>query len=151
MGRLSRWVAAAIGTLALGLLTPDAIAAFDGFGETTADSTYDVEIRFEAELTGDEPDRLELLLHTPGGEGSFVAPVEPDGATATYVWDTSIEYVTPNTPVTYQWRATVGDDVVLSPEATIRYEDDREGLDWQQAQLGEATVHWYGDAAAQAQ
>jgi hypothetical protein len=80
-----------------------------------------------------------------------VAPVEPDGATATYVWDTSVEYVTPNTPVTYHWRATVGDDVVLSPEATIRYEDDREGLDWQQAQLGEATVHWYGDAAAQAQ
>ena len=52
--------------------------------------------------------------------------------------------------MTYQWRATVDDEVVLGPERTIRYEDDREGLDWQSAQLGEATVHWYGDAEAQA-
>jgi hypothetical protein len=66
------------------------------------------------------------------------------------VWDTSVEYVTPNTLVSYQWRATDGDAVVLGPEGTIRYEDDREGLDWQEAELGEATVHWYGDAEAQA-
>jgi len=147
---LSRWLAAGVAAGAIGLALADEAAAFDGFGEATADSTYDVEIEFDVELMGDEPDRLELLLRTPGGEGSFVTPVEPDRDFASYVWDTSIEYVTPNTPVTYQWRATVGDDVVLSDEQVIRYDDDREGLDWQSAQLGEATVHWYGDAEAQA-
>ena len=150
MGRLSRWLAAGVVASALGLVMADEAVAFDGFGEATADSTYDVEIEFDVELIGDEPDRLELLLRTPGGEGSFVTPVEPDRDSATYVWDTSVEYVTPNTPVTYQWRATVGDEVVLSDEQVIRYDDDREGLDWQSAQLGEATVHWYGGAEAQA-
>jgi hypothetical protein len=38
--------------------------------------------------------------------------------------------------------------VIVSEEATHRYEDDRAGLDWQRAQLGEATVHWYGGAEA---
>lgn len=150
MGRLSRYVAAAAASAAIGLLAAGETAAFDGFGEATADSTYDVEITFDVELLGDAPDLLELLLHTPGGEGWFVTPVEPDGDTATYTWDTSTEYVTPNTPVTYRWRATERDEVTLGVEQTIRYEDDREGLDWQSALLGEATVHWYGDAEAQA-
>lgn len=145
-----RGAAAGIAAIALGLIVAGEAAAFDGFGEATAESTYDVEIRFEVELTGADPDRLELLLSTPGGEGSFVIPVEPKGDSATYEWDTSVEYVTPNTPVTYRWRATVGDELVLSPAQVIRYEDDREGFDWQSAQLGEATVHWYGDAEAQA-
>jgi hypothetical protein len=150
VGRLRRWLAAIVAAAALALLGASSALAFDGFGQATADSTYDVEIRFEVELLGDEPDRLELLLRTPGGEGSFVTPVEPDVDRAEYVWNTSVEYVTPNTPVTYRWRATVGDDVVLSEEQTITYADDREGLDWQSAQLGESTVHWYGGAEAQA-
>jgi hypothetical protein len=150
VGRLIRGAAAAIAAVAICLIVAGHAAAFDGFGEAIADSTYDDEITFEVELTGSDPDRLEILLSTPGGEGSFVIPVEPKGDSATYVWDTSIEYVTPNTPVTYRWRATVGDEVVLSPAQVIRYEDDREGLDWQSSQLGEATVHWYGDAEAQA-
>lgn len=136
--------------LVIGLVGAPKALAFDGFGDAAADSTYDVEIRFEIELQGGAPDRLELLMRTPFTETSFVTPVEPDGDAAAYVWDTSIEHATPNTLVSYQWRATVGDEVVLSPEETIRYEDDRDGLDWQQAQLGEATVHWYGDAEAQA-
>ncbi len=150
MGRLSRWVLAAAAAAAIGLLAATDAAGFDGFGTATADSTYGVEITFDVELNGDEPDRLELLLHTPGGEGWFVTPVEPDGESASYVWDTSVEYVTPHTPVSYRWRATEGNEVVLSREQTIRYEDDRAGLDWQSAQLGEATVHWYGSAEAQA-
>ena len=145
-----RWLASLGAAAAVGLVMAGEVAAFDGFGEATADSSYDVEIQFDVELQGTAPDRLELLLRTPGGEGSFVTPVEPDRASATYVWDTSVEYVTPNTPVTYQWRAMVDDEVVLSEEQVIRYDDDREGLDWQSAQLGEATVHWYGDAEAQA-
>jgi len=150
MGRLSRWLASAAAAVALGLVAAGDVAAFDGFGAATADSTYDVEITFDVELNGSDPDRLELLLRTPGAEGWFVTPVDPDGGTASYVWDTSVEYVTPNTLVSYRWRATVEDEAVLSPEQTIRYVDDREGLDWQSAQLGEATVHWYGGAEAQA-
>ncbi|MGH2401797.1 MAG: peptidase MA family metallohydrolase [Candidatus Limnocylindria bacterium] len=145
-----RWGAAVLAAAAIGLLGAGEASAFDGFGEATADSTYDVEIRFEVELEGAAPERLELLIRMPGAESSFVTPVEPDGDPVTYVWDTSVEHVTPNTLVTYQWRATTGDEVVLGPEETIRYEDDREGLDWQEAELGEATVHWYGDAEAQA-
>ena len=150
MGRLTRWVAALALAVAIGALGADAARGFDGFGEPTADSTYGQEIRFSVELDGPAPDLLELLLRTPGDDSSFVTPVVRDAGSATYVWDTSDDYVTPNTLITYQWRATDGEEVVLSEEATIRYEDDRPGLDWQQAQLGEATVHWYGGAEEQA-
>jgi hypothetical protein len=79
-----------------------------------------------------------------------VVPVAPDGDAARYVWNTSADYVTPNTLVTYQWRAITPDGVSLSEESTHRYADDRPGLEWQRAQLGEATVHWYGNAEGQA-
>jgi hypothetical protein len=150
MGAVSRGVAAAgfaLAGLAIGT-TP--ASAFDGFGEMTADSTYDREIRFEIDYTGSAPDRLELLLRTPGGDGAFVVPVEAEDGRGEYVWDMRVEYVTPNTLVSYEWRAIDGDEVVLSEPGTIRYEDDRTDLDWQTAQLGETTVHWYGDAETQA-
>lgn len=138
--------------LAAGLLAIGAapVAAFDGFGEVATDSTYGKEIRFDVDLQGGEPEILELLIGTFGGDGSFVVAVEPSGASATYTWDTSVDYVTPNTLITYQWRATDGDTVTLSPEEQFRYVDDRPGFDWQSAQLGETTVHWYGGAEAQA-
>jgi len=145
-----RWLTAAGLALAWALAGAAPVSAFDGFGEITADSTYDTEVRFEVAFSGTEPDRLELLLRTPGSEASFVVPVEADDGEAEYVWDTSLDYVTPNTLVTYRWRAIDGDEAVLSEEATIRYADDRPRLDWQTAQLGETTVHWYGDAEAQA-
>ena len=150
MGRLTRWLGA--GLLAIGILavTPGEGAAFDGFGSGTADSTYGQEISFAVELDGGAPDRLELLLRTSGSDAAFVVPVAASGTRAAYVWDTSADYVTPNTLITYQWRAVHGEEVVTSDEGTIRYVDDRPGLDWQSAQLGEATVHWYGDAEAQA-
>ena len=150
MGRLIRLAAAALATLVIGLVAATDAAAFDGFGEATADSTYGSEVRFEIEVEGEMPDLLELLIRTPGSEASFVTPVERRGDPVTYIWDTSVEHVTPNTLLTYQWRATDGEEVVLSSEASIRYEDDRPGFDWQEAELGEATVHWYGDAEEQA-
>lgn len=150
MGRLIRTMLSA--WLAVGVMLASAAESvgFDGFGAVGADSTYGSEIRFTVELPGPAPERLDLLVHTPGAAGWFVVPVRASGSRATYVWDTSIDYVTPNTPVTYRWRATDGDVATLSDEATIRYEDDRTGLDWQRAQLGDATVHWYGDAEGQA-
>ena len=61
-----------------------------------------------------------------------------------------LDYVTPNTLVTYQWRAIDGDEVVPRPEEhdPLRGRPARPRL--AERQLGEATVHWYGDAEAQA-
>lgn len=150
MGFVTRAVFA-LGLAVVALATFAAPAsAFDGFGEMTDDATYDREIRFEIDFSGPEPDRLELLLRTPGSDAAFVVPVDADDGEAVYVWDMRTDYVTPNTLVSYEWRAIDGDEVVVSDEGTIRYEDDRTRLDWQSAQLGETTVHWYGDAEAQA-
>ncbi|HEU4863075.1 MAG TPA: peptidase MA family metallohydrolase [Candidatus Limnocylindria bacterium] len=150
MGRLTRWLLAAALACAVGVIAADAAAAFDGFGTLEADSTYGQNITFDVSLDGGAPDELELLLRTPGSDAAFVVPVDASGTRASYVWNTAVDYVTPNTLVTYQWRAFDGDEVTVSDEATIRYDDDRPGLDWQSRQLGEATVHWYGDAEAQA-
>jgi hypothetical protein len=155
VGRLSRGPTAALAAVTLStaaLLGPGSgdAAAFDGFGTSSADSTYGQEIRFETTLSGGAPERLELLVRTPGSDGSLVIPVEASGDSAEYVWDTSIDYVVPNTLVTYRWRATAGGSVIVSDEGEIRYEDDRPGLDWQSAQLGEATVHWYGGSEERA-
>jgi Peptidase MA superfamily len=151
MGRLTRWLAAGLLGLGIAVLGAAPAAAFDGFISQSVDSTYGREISFTVAYDGGPPDRLELLLRTPGQEAAFVAPVSPSGAAAAeYVWDTSGDHVTPNSLITYQWRATSGDEVVMSEPATYRYEDDRPGLDWQREQLGEATVHWYGDSETQA-
>ncbi len=150
MGGVIRWLAACALAATLGLLGADAVLGFDGFGEMEADSTYGEEVRLEVGLNGAAPDRLELVVRTPGDDTSSVFPVEPSGGSATYVWDTSVNYMVPNTLVTYRWRATDGETVTLSEEGTHRYEDDRPGLDWQSAQLGAATVHWYGEAEGQA-
>ncbi|HEX7067671.1 MAG TPA: peptidase MA family metallohydrolase [Candidatus Limnocylindria bacterium] len=150
MGGLRRWLFAAALACAVGVIAADAAAAFDGFGTLEADSTYGQSITFDVRLDGGAPDELELLLRTPGSDGAFVVPVDASGTRASYVWNTAVDYVTPNTLVTYQWRAFDGDEVTVSDETTIRYDDDRPGLDWQSRRLGEATVHWYGDAEAQA-
>jgi Peptidase MA superfamily len=150
MGRLTRWLAPPLLAVAATLLGADAAAAFDGFGPSSADSTYGREIRFQTTLDGGSPDRLELLVRTPEAAGSLVLPVTPSGTAAQYVWDTSLDHVVPNTLLTYQWRATVGDKVVVSEPEQFRYVDDRPGLDWQRVQLGEATLHWYGANEGQA-
>lgn len=150
MGRLIRVASAAFGAAALGLLLAGQAAAFDGFASVGADSRYGERITFEVAYTGGAPDRLELLITTPGDEAAFVVPVPPGPVGARYVWDTSVDHVVPNTLMTFRWRAVSGDDVLVSDPATHRYADDRPGFDWQQRQLGHATVHWYGDAEAQA-
>jgi hypothetical protein len=144
---------AALAVIGAALMLPmlaSTASAFDGFGESDASSTYGQGIRFVVGLDGGAPDRLELLIRTPGSDTSFVAEATVSGASGSYFWDTSIGHVTPNTLVTYRWRATDAGDVSLSDEDTIRYEDDRPDLDWQTASLGEATVHWYGDHRDQA-
>ncbi len=152
MGRLSRWrplvAVALLATLIAALPAP--VAAFSGFGTTSADATYGVEMTFAVQLRGGAPDRLELLLQFAGDRSTFVAPVTPNGAEATYRWDAARDHVTPNTSISYRWRATSGGTQTLSSAATLLYDDDRPGLDWQTAQIGGATVHWYGGAESQA-
>jgi hypothetical protein len=150
MGRLTRLATATAAAMLLSLAVAHSVAGFDGFAESDATSEYGQEVRFTVTYGGGAPDQLELLIQTPGSDASFVAPTVPDTGGATYVWDTSTDYLTPNTLVTYRWRAITDGEVTISPPATHRYVDDRPGLDWQSAQLGEATVHWYGGAEAQA-
>lgn len=153
MGRLSgrrSWAAVASAVVALTLAVPIPVAAFSGFANLTADSTYDTEMTFGVDLAGGAPDRLEILLDFMGSTSTFVAPVAPSGGHVTYRWDSSRNHVTPNTLVTYRWRATAGGRQTVSQPGTLRYDDDRPGLDWQSAAIGQATVHWYGGAEAQA-
>lgn len=133
-----------------GALMPARAAAFSGFGTISADATYGAAMTFRVTLPGGGPDRLELLLQFAGSDATYVAPVPASGTSAEYTWDTSTRHVTPNTRITYRWRATVGGVVTLSPTGTLLYDDDRPGLVWQQAAIGAATVHWYGDAESQA-
>jgi hypothetical protein len=151
MGPLIRVLAVALLTVALGTAAiPARVAAFDGFGATAADATYGSEMVFRVQLDGSAPDRLELLLWIEGSQGTFVAPVQPSGGSAEYRWDAKKRYLTPNTRLDYRWRATDGGRVTLSPEGNLLYDDDRRGLDWRTARIGDATVHWYGGAEAQA-
>ncbi len=134
----------------LASVRPPSVAAFSGFGPMSADSTYGKEISFRVALDGGAPDRLELLLRFAGTASTFVAPVEASGAQASYRWDAADAYITPNTSIEYQWRATTGGQQRLSRSATLLYDDDRAGLDWHVATMGDAVVHWYGNAEGQA-
>jgi hypothetical protein len=135
---------------AAALAWPSATAAFTGFGTMSADATYGSQMRFTVKLPNGPPDKLELLLRFTGSDLTFVAPVDPGPSSAEYVWDTSDRPITPNTGVAYRWRATNGSAVTLSPEKNLLYDDDRPGLNWHSARIGDATVHWYGGAEAQA-
>jgi peptidase MA superfamily protein len=147
-----RGVLLAVMALVVAIVAPPPATAFGGFGVMTADATYGVRMRFTVQLPGGPPDRLELLLRFAGSDSTVVAPVEPGASSAQYTFDTSDtgEHITPNTSIAYRWRATVGDQVSLSPEKTLLYDDDRPGLDWKLAHIGATTVHWYGGAESQA-
>jgi hypothetical protein len=149
---IRRVVLLATVTVLLAIATPPGVSAFSGFGAVSADATYGVRMRFTVELPGGPPDRLELLLRYAGSDATVIAPVSPGATSAEYVLDTSDtgQHVTPNTLITYRWRAIVGRQVVLSPEKTLLYDDDRRGLNWQSARIGATTVHWYGAAETQA-
>jgi hypothetical protein len=145
VGRLTRCLPAAlfVASILLAALPLPALG-FSGFGPLSADATYGESMTFRVALPGGPPDRLELLLRFAGDDATFVAPVETQDDSASYVWDASTEHVTPNTQITYAWRATDGDAVTVSRQGSLLYDDDRPGLDWSSAQLGNATVHWYG-------
>lgn len=146
MGRLTRIsVALVLGGLltTLGALAPAARAG-GGFTDLAADATFGVDMRFSAAWTGPPPDRVELLLGF-AGEEHLVVPVTLASGRLDYRRDLADGFVPANTRVAYRWRAVDGSQVTVSPEQTLLYDDDRPGLDWRQAQIGSATVHWYGN------
>lgn len=151
MGSVMRRIllAALLGAALVGVPAP--ARAFSGFGAMSAQSSYGSAMTFSVRLDGGAPARLELLLHFADDDGVLVAPVVASGSLASYRFDTGTNYLPPNTPVTYQWRATDGAGrATVSPQGSLRYADDRAGLAWSSATIGQATVHWYGGAEAQA-
>ena len=136
--------------IAMAVSLPSPTLAFSGFGALSADSTYGSQMRFTVELPGGPPDKLELLLTFEGSDATLVAPVTAGASSAQYVWNAADRPITPNTKIVYRWRASTGGVVTLSAEKTLLYDDDRPGLNWQSARIGDATVHWYGGAEAQA-
>jgi Peptidase MA superfamily len=151
MGRMRRRALSALfaASILAGLLSTP-VGAFTGFGAMSADATFGVEMVFGVDLAGGAPEQLDLLLRFGDDEGTFVAPVSPDGSRAEYRWDAARGFITPNTRIAYRWRATEGDRVILSPERELLYDDDRAGLNWRSVRIGDATVHWYGGAESQA-
>jgi hypothetical protein len=144
MGRLTRLGLA--GLLAAPMLFGHAGHAlgFSGFGVSSADATYGRQMTFRVELLGGAPSQVDVLLRFTGSDSTFVASADVAGDHAAYVWNAAERYVTPNTSIRYQWRVTEAGAVRLSDEQTLLYDDDRPGLDWHSALIGQATVHWYG-------
>ena len=136
--------------VALLLARPAAVGAFSGFGATSATATYGSDMVFTVQLPGGAPDKLELLLRFANDDATFTALVDPQASSAEYRWDTADRPITPNTPIAFRWRATNEGTVTLSSERALLYDDDRPGLSWQSARFGDATVHWYRNAEAQA-
>jgi len=151
MGSVARRALLAMALLAAVVAFPSSTVGFSGFGSLTASATFGGQMRFSVELPGGAPDRLELLLRFASSpDSTVVAPVHPGATSAEYIWNTADRPLTPNTNIAYRWRATSRGVVTLSPEKTLLYDDDRPGLDWHTATIGQATVHWYGGAEAQA-
>jgi peptidase MA superfamily protein len=147
VGQVARVVS---GLLLLTALLPASAYGFDRFGSQSSDATYGKAITFSTELVGGAPDRLELVMHVGGTQDDVVTTVTPRGSSASYVWDVAADHVTPNTRITYRWRAIDAGKVTIGPEGSVLYDDDRAGLDWRSLSFDAATVHWYGDAEAQA-
>lgn len=144
MGRLTRLLVAAALGAQLALASTATVLGFSGFGPSSADATFGSQMTFRVELQGGAPSEVDLLLRFGDAESTLIAPADVAGDHAQYVWDAAAQYVTPNTHVRYRWRAVDGDSVRLSAEQTLIYDDDRPGLDWHSAVIGQATVHWYG-------
>ncbi len=152
LGRLvSAALAAGVLAVSAAVLSPAPAAAFSGFGALHASEQYGQQMVFSVDLAGSAPDELQVLLQFgPDPDSTFVAPATLSGSTGTYTWDAATDYVTPNTAIRYRFRATAGGTVTVSPAATLLYADNRSGLDWQSATIGQAVVHWYGSEEAQA-
>lgn len=152
--RLARVLVAilALGVPVLAIGVPP-VAAADPvtFGKPTASSSFGKAIEFEqpADLA-DQPERVELLLQTPGAAGPDVIEVEPPAAGSKvlqFSLDLADGHIVPNTTFSARWRITAKDGTVsVGPSTSHTYADDR--IDWQTLKGDIVRVHWHegGDA-----
>ena len=154
-GAPPRLVASALLALIAGaLIGVSPVAAADPvvFGAPTATSTFGKNIEFEQPVTlSAKPERVEILISTPGAIGPQVVPLDGDttsgSSTLRHAIDLSDGHVVPNTTFSARWR--VVDETGrawLGPPVRRTYVDDR--FDWKTLTGAVVRVHWYeGDRA----
>ncbi|HLO35313.1 MAG TPA: peptidase MA family metallohydrolase, partial [Candidatus Deferrimicrobium sp.] len=122
------------------------------FGSPSATSSFGTAIEFKQPVTiSGAPQRVEILLTTPGAIGPAVVPLATatpaGGSTLDYRVDLADGHVVPNTTFTARWRVVdAGGTAWLSPPVSRTYADDR--FDWKTLSGDVVRVHWVeGDQA----
>jgi Peptidase MA superfamily len=145
--RVARSAALTVMTVALIGVSPVAAADPVTFGAPTASSSFGKSIVFEQPVTiAATPDRVDLLISTPGSIGVETIPI-PAGAasgstTLRYSLDLTDGHIVPNTRFTARWR--VIDDAGkawIGPVVQRTYADDR--FNWRTLTGSVVRVHWY--------
>ena len=141
-------------TLALALLAlPGWASAADQAtivrNEVTSD--FGAEIRFELAATSPADIREVAFLHALGVSADDLPAFtearpewQPDGGNvaATFVRDTSIDYLPVGVTLRYKWVLTADDGTVTeTPEQSVQYQDTR--FNWQEKSDRGITVRWY--------
>ncbi len=148
--RLARLLIGLLAICALSVSTgaPRRVDAGTGFGAAQSSATFGESMTFTVGWSGGSVDRIEILLNYTGEESTFIAQAEVEGGVATYQRDIARGHVTPNTKVHYRWRAVDGASTIDGPRGDLLYDDDR--FTWEQAELGQTTVYWYGNSESAA-
>jgi len=152
LGRSAVAVVLVLASSFVAIAAPAAVLASSAtFGTPTASASFGKQIAFDqpVELSA-VPDRVELLVSSPGGLGPNVTEVKaPTGAgsqTLHYALDLTEGHIYPNTKLTAQWRLTFGTAIELGPSVSLLYSDTR--FQWKTKTGSLVTIHWYdGDDA----
>jgi hypothetical protein len=122
------------------------------FGTPTSSSTYGTSIEFKQPVDlATVPQRVELLMQTPGAAGPGVIDVEAPtkAGHSTLSFDVALAdgHIVPNTKFTARWRVTDANGKTwVGPPVSETYADTR--VDWKTLKGKLVTVHWYqGDDA----
>jgi hypothetical protein len=130
------------------------VAAADSvaFGTPTATSTFGTGLEFKQPVTlAAIPERVEVLIATPGSIGPDVVPVLPGTAsgssTLDYKLDLADGHVVPNTTFNVRWRIVdQAGKTWVGPAVTQTYADDR--FTWKSLTGNVVRVHWYDGTQA---
>jgi hypothetical protein len=122
------------------------LASSATFGTPTTAASFGKQITFDQPVDlAAVPDRVELLISSPGGLGPNVtevkAPAAAGSQTLHYALDLSDGHIYPNTKLSAEWRLTFGTATELGPEVSLLYSDTR--YQWKTRTGSLVTVHWY--------
>jgi peptidase MA superfamily protein len=116
------------------------------FGEGSATSTYGqfIDVKQPVTLAG-TPQRVEVLIETPGGLGPSVVPLPGTSSAGSSTLDYRIDltggHIVPNTTFIVRFRVVDGSGTAwLGPAIRHTYDDDR--FDWKVLQGNVVRVHW---------